>query len=97
MLIDFGNTEFYTYVEKVRELNKGEIKKIHVITFGCQQNEADSEKIIGVATDMGYLYTDTPDEADLIVLNTCAIRKHAEERALSLLGRFKAIKKRNPI
>ena len=96
MLINFENTNYIECIRKVNELISGENKKVHVITFGCQQNEADSEKLIGMSIAMGYTPTDTPDNADLIILNTCAIRKHAEEKALSLLGRFKSLKNKNP-
>ena len=96
MLINFQNTDLPQYADMVRDINADSDKKVHVITFGCQQNEADSEKILGLARSMGYSATEKADNADLIILNTCAIRKHAEEKALSLLGRFKAIKRKNP-
>lgn len=67
-----------------------------VHTFGCQQNEADSERIRGLGAAMGYRMTDDAALADLILVNTCAIREHAEMKALSYLGRFKEYKKRNP-
>jgi len=70
--------------------------KATVITFGCQQNEADSEKIRGMAVSMGYELTEKPENADLIVLNTCAIREHAEMKVLSMLGRFKDFKEHRP-
>jgi len=66
--------------------------KCFVQTFGCQQNEADSERIAGMAAEMGYAITDSPDEADLIVVNTCAVREHAEKKALSLIGQYKHCK-----
>lgn len=66
------------------------------LTLGCQQNEADSERLMGIAQDMGYEVVDTPDAADLIVVNTCAIREHAEKRALSLVGQYKHLKAKNP-
>ena len=68
----------------------------HVITLGCQQNEADSEKLEGMMLEMGYTLTDTPEKADLILVNTCAIREHAEQRALSFIGNFKRFKAENP-
>ena len=92
MLINFCDTDYIKYTEKVRNLIGADDKKVYITTFGCQQNEADSEKLLGMAISMGYSPTDAPESADLIILNTCAIRKHAEEKALSLLGRFKAIK-----
>ena len=70
--------------------------KVYVTTFGCQQNEADSERLLGQAVFMGYEKTDAPENADLIIYNTCAVREHAELRALSRTGQLKALKKQNP-
>lgn len=67
-----------------------------VMTFGCQQNEADSEKIAGMAEAMGYEILSSPENAYLIVVNTCAIREHAELKALSIIGQYKHIKQKNP-
>ncbi len=75
---------------------KGRRPRAHVLTFGCQQNEADSEYISGMAFEMGYELTDKPEEAELIVVNTCAVREHAELRALSITGQFKHLKRANP-
>ncbi len=87
---------FKDYIEAVSSINSGKGLRVYIKTFGCQQNEADSERILGMATEMGYTATDSPDEADLIVVNTCAIREHAEMKALSLLGGFKARKRQSP-
>ncbi len=57
-----------------------------VDTYGCQQNEADSEKIRGMLSQMGYGFTQSEAEADLIVINTCAVREHAEMRVLGNVG-----------
>lgn len=95
MIYNVKNGDFQEYIDRVRLLNSDSQKKAYVFTFGCQQNEADSEKILGMANAMGYMKTETPDDADLIILNTCAIRQHAEEKALSMLGRFKALKRKN--
>ena len=70
----------------------GQTKKAYILTFGCQQNEADSEKLAGMAEAMGYEIVSRPDDADLIVVNTCAIREHAEKKALSTVGQFKHLK-----
>ena len=70
--------------------------KCFVRTFGCQQNEADSEQIRGMAREMGYTLVDEPEGADLIMVNTCAVREHAELRALSVTGQFKKLKEKNP-
>ena len=71
-------------------------KYAFVLTLGCQQNEADSEKLSGMAVEMGYEITDSPENASLIIVNTCAIREHAEKRALSLVGQYKHLKAKNP-
>ena len=90
------------YTERVRAAVEAELaatgrrRRAHVLTFGCQQNEADSERLAGMAEAMGYLVTDLAEEADLIVVNTCAIREHAEKRALSIVGQFKHLKAKNP-
>ena len=96
MIYNVKDGDFFEYTDRVRLLNNGEQKHVYVFTFGCQQNEADSEKILGMAKAMGYEQTYTPENADLIILNTCAIRQHAEEKALSMLGRFKALRRKNP-
>ena len=83
-------------IAAVKEKNKGQIKRVFVQTFGCQQNEADSEKLLGMAVAMGYIPTEKPDDADLIVVNTCAVREHAEKKTLSIIGQYKHIKERNP-
>ncbi|MBP3605278.1 MAG: tRNA (N6-isopentenyl adenosine(37)-C2)-methylthiotransferase MiaB [Clostridia bacterium] len=81
-----------TGTELVRRLIEGREEKYYVLTLGCQQNEADSERIRGMAEAMGYSAAEAPEDASLIVVNTCAIRRHAELKALSIVGRFKAIK-----
>ena len=67
-----------------------------VLTFGCQQNVADSEKLSGMAVEMGYTITDKPEDATLILVNTCAIREHAEIKALSIVGQYKHLREKNP-
>lgn len=84
------------YIAKIRALIKGLSKKAFVFTLGCQQNEADSEKLMGTLKSMGYTITDKENEADVLIVNTCAIREHAERRALSIVGRFKHYKNSNP-
>jgi len=67
-----------------------------VLTFGCQQNEADSEKLAGLCEAMGYAIVKEPSDAELILVNTCAIREHAEQKALSIVGQYKHLKANNP-
>ena len=73
----------------------GHAPRVFVLTFGCQQNVADSEKLLGMAEALGYEATDTPDNAALILVNTCAIREHAEIKALSIVGQYKHLKEKN--
>lgn len=70
--------------------------KLKMITFGCQANEADSEKIAGVLGKEGYELTHSAAEADLILINTCSIREKAEQKVFSLLGRFQELKRQRP-
>ena len=67
-----------------------------VDTFGCQQNVADGQLILGMLREMGFAFTDNENEADIIVLNTCAIREHAEKRVYGNLGRLTHTKAANP-
>ena len=67
-----------------------------VDTYGCQQNEADSEKIRGYLSDMGYGFTEDENAADVIVVNTCAVREHAEMRVMGNVGALNHAKERNP-
>lgn len=90
------------YISLVRQLCEeheaecGAKRRAYVLTFGCQQNEADSERISGMARSMGYEITGSAQEADLVVVNTCAVRDHAEKKALSIIGQFKHIKAAKP-
>ncbi|MBQ8401679.1 MAG: MiaB/RimO family radical SAM methylthiotransferase, partial [Clostridia bacterium] len=68
----------------------------YILTFGCQQNEADSERLGGLCVSMGYRRADSMEAADLILVNTCAIREHAEKKALSIIGSCKHIREQNP-
>lgn len=84
------------YVSLVREKVGHTGALAFVQTFGCQQNEADSERVAGMAREMGYGITSDPTSASLIVVNTCAVREHAEKKALSVIGQYKHCKKQNP-
>ncbi len=72
------------------------MKKYYISTFGCQMNVHDSEKMAGILISNGYLETDEPSDADIIIFNTCSIRQKAEQKFYSQLGKIKNIKKRNP-
>ncbi len=71
-------------------------KQLFIKTFGCQMNEHDTEKIAGVLSELGYSLTDSPDGADMIILNTCSVREKAEYKCYSDLGRLLELKKKNP-
>ena len=67
-----------------------------VDTFGCQQNVADGQKLMGMLEECGFTFTDKPADADLVILNTCAVREHAEDRVFGNLGALTHAKKENP-
>jgi len=69
-------------------------RRVHVKTFGCQMNVYDSERMSEALGAEGYIATDAPDDADLLILNTCHIREKAAEKVYSELGRIRAIKLR---
>ncbi|MBQ7160615.1 MAG: tRNA (N6-isopentenyl adenosine(37)-C2)-methylthiotransferase MiaB, partial [Clostridia bacterium] len=85
----------YDYMRRVRGII-GEGKKACVQTFGCQQNEADSERLGGMLSEMGFEIVYDVKDADLILVNTCAVREHAELKALSITGQFKHLKDAKP-
>lgn len=71
-------------------------KLAFVDTYGCQQNEADSERLRGYLARMGYAFSDTEEGADLVLLNTCAVREHAEQRVFGNVGALSHTKRRHP-
>ena len=77
-------------------MERGVTPKAYVETYGCQQNEADSEQLRGMLSEAGYSITDTAEGADVVILNTCAIREHAEQRVFGNLGALTHTKKAHP-
>ncbi|MGR3814408.1 MAG: tRNA (N6-isopentenyl adenosine(37)-C2)-methylthiotransferase MiaB [Cognatishimia activa] len=71
-------------------------KKLFIKTYGCQMNVYDSERMAEAMGGAGYVTTETPDDADMILLNTCHIREKAAEKVYSELGRFKGLKAEKP-
>ncbi|MBI3811924.1 MAG: tRNA (N6-isopentenyl adenosine(37)-C2)-methylthiotransferase MiaB [Nitrospirae bacterium] len=71
-------------------------KRLYIKTFGCQMNVHDSERISGLLREEGYRLTEKPDEADMIIVNTCNIREKSEQKAYSDLGRFAMLKRDRP-
>ena len=81
---------------KIKALHAHRPLRAMVDTFGCQQNVADSQHIMGMLEAMGCTFTDDPAQADVVVLNTCAIRDHAEKRVYGNLGALTHTKKAHP-
>ena len=71
-------------------------RRYHITTFGCQMNKADSERMAGILETMGFEWSEEPNEADLILYNTCTIRDNAEQKVYSYLGRQAQRKQDNP-
>jgi tRNA-2-methylthio-N6-dimethylallyladenosine synthase len=90
--------EQQAFCQTIREYwqSRGVTPRAWVDTYGCQQNEADSERIRGMLEACGYGIADDGEGADVIVLNTCAIREHAEQRVFGNLGALTHTKRRHP-
>lgn len=74
----------------------GERKKYFIRTYGCQANVRDGESISGILEMMGFQVSETPEEADVLIFNTCAIRRAAEDKVFSEIGNLKYLKKEKP-
>ena len=86
-----------SYINKVKEMNKGKDLKYTILTMGCQLNENDSEKICGMAEEMGYTKTQNQKDADLAIFNTCCVRENAEDKLFGKLGELKKLKEQKGI
>lgn len=82
--------------EILSSMYPAEKPKAYVHTYGCQGNVADGERLQGMLRDIGYAFTNTAEDADLVLYNTCAIREHAEDRVFGNVGALKPIKKQKP-
>ena len=85
-------TEYALLCRELLSARSDAPKKAYVHTYGCQGNVADSERIKGQLREIGYGFTETPDDADLILFNTCAVREHAEDRVFGNVGALKRLK-----
>jgi tRNA-2-methylthio-N6-dimethylallyladenosine synthase len=72
------------------------MKKLFLQTFGCQMNERDSEAVTGLLFDRGYEAASSPEEADLLLYNTCSVRDHAEQKVFGRMGAFRMLKEKKP-
>jgi len=81
----------------LQPMEPGEHKKLYIRTFGCQMNEYDSEKMVDILrATKGVELTDTPEDADIILFNTCSVREKAQEKVFSDLGRVQHLKQARP-
>ena len=83
-------------ISEIKRLLGDEPKLAYVRSFGCQLNTSDGEKIKGVLKNAGYGFTEDENEADLIILNTCAVRENAEDRVFGIVGSMKNLKELKP-
>lgn len=89
--------EYMQLIAEIMEIRKrGEKPLAFIRTYGCQQNVADSEKIKGMLAQSGFEFSDSPENADFILFNTCAVREHAEDRVFGNVGALKNIKRKHP-
>ncbi len=91
IIIDKGGLEVPNEMKNI-----GKNKSYFVRTYGCQGNEADGEVISGILEFLGYTKADEPEKADVILLNTCAVRENAEEKVFGEIGALKKLKTTNP-
>jgi len=90
------------YIDRIKRENEeytkttGRKKKHLTLTYGCQMNEHDSEKLAGMLSNMNYLECDNKEEADLVIFNTCCVRENAELKVYGNLGQLKPLKKKKP-
>ena len=71
-------------------------RSVYVETYGCQMNVADSELVASILNDAGFTITDQAEGADVILLNTCAVREHAEERVIGRVSQLNGLRTQRP-
>src|SRR5690348_1162428 len=90
-------SEIAAIAKALQPTEPGEHKKLFIRTFGCQMNEYDSEKMADILqATKGVELTQTPEDADIILFNTCSVREKAQEKVFSDLGRVQHLKDSNP-
>jgi len=98
-LLDFNETqnEYINLISTIMDSRKRGDKPVAFIhTYGCQQNVADGERIKGMLSAAGFVFSDKADDADFILFNTCAVREHAEDRIFGNVGALKSLKRKYP-
>ena len=88
--------QFCAEIRKLNEGRPGGLPLACTQTYGCQQNVADSQRLMGMLRDMGFGFTQDPFEAGIIVINTCAIRENAEKKVFGVVGQLVHAKEKNP-
>jgi tRNA-2-methylthio-N6-dimethylallyladenosine synthase len=91
---DIRVIHYDTVSDDLKEIGLG--KTYHIQTYGCQMNEHDSEVMSGLLEEMGYRYNEIRNDADVILINTCAIRENAEDKVFGELGHLKTLKRGRP-
>ncbi len=91
-MFDLIRSGCYRHVYTNQRFTTQRMAKLHLITYGCQMNEYDSERVAGLLRERQYELTDDAAAADLILVNTCAIREKAEEKVFSKLGELRRLK-----
>ena len=92
----------YYFIEKARKLvqkfkeEHGFSPRSKIVTFGCQMNARDSEKLAGILEQVGYVEAPDEENADFVIYNTCTVRENANQRVYGRLGQLGRIKKKNP-
>ena len=91
-----GEVQYRTFAmpEEAKHLGTG--KKYNIYTYGCQANVRDSETLSGLLEQMDYTKAETGEEADLVIFNTCAVRRNAEEHVFGNLGELKSWRRSHP-
>ncbi|MDQ0090514.1 tRNA-2-methylthio-N6-dimethylallyladenosine synthase [Paenibacillus anaericanus] len=95
-VINFEDTDTHELMEQFRQMNLQRQHYYSIATYGCQMNEHDTETMKGLLEQMGYQSTEDRKEADIILLNTCAIRENAEDKVFGELGHLKVLKTEKP-
>lgn len=83
------------YVDQIKK-ERGAAPTVAVVTFGCQMNARDSEKLTGILEEIGYVPIDQEEKADFVIYNTCTVRENANQRVYGRLGQLNRVKRRNP-
>ena len=96
LCFEFCQKYIIALAKVARSLYNITVMKYIIITYGCQMNVHESEKLAYICEELGYLPTENREEADLIIFNTCAIREGAEDRVFGNVGALKKLKKRRP-